>query len=238
MFHIAKIIEPNYFMLKCNYIVPDFTNEFWLVEILNGSRFFRQKCPFGERYVVPEKQDNGEPDAVTSTYSVDFKLLVDQRVMSAMSKNKPDIDYSHMGQGYITVKTHDPVEQKPTVNLLADFLQVTEGNIQQQSFQNDTIKNLLKNLEKNKNQFLYYPYEFHDMPKNLEQILGNELTKIFSVLLSHRSEMCPNYDTFVCIKVNTDFLIYEWDGIALIYRDKVSEYLCPNYMDAKRYSLY
>lgn len=235
---MAKIIEPNYFMLKCNYIVPNFTNESWLVEILNGSGFFRRKCSFMERYTVPEKQDNGEPDAVTSTYSVDFKLLVDQSVMRAMNKNKPDIDYSHMKQGYITVKTRNPIEQKPTVNLLADISQVTEKDIEQQSFQNDTIKNLLRNLEKKKNLFLYYPYEFQDMPENLEQTFGNALTKVFSVLLSHRSKVCPNYDTFVCIKINTDFLIYEWNRYALIYRDKVSEYLCANYMDAKKYSLY
>lgn len=235
---MLEIVDPNYFMLKCNYIVPGLTNEHWLIEILNGSSFFFRKHPIAERFFVPAKQDHGEPDAVTSTYSVDFKLLISQEYMAAMNKNKPDIDYSHMKQGYIIVKTHEAISKKPATNFLADIAQVTKENIEQNSFQSDSIRSLIKNLEKAKNLFLYYPYEFHDAIKHSGIDFERALTAIFTTVLSYRMKVQPKFDSFVCIKANTDFLIYEWDGYALIYRDKVSEFLCANYMDAKKYSLY
>ena len=52
-----------------------------------------------------KKQAHGEPDAATSTYQMDFKLLVDEDVMQARYKNMPEIDYSHSSEGFIFTKT-------------------------------------------------------------------------------------------------------------------------------------
>ena len=76
-----EIIEPKFFMLKCKYIIPDLSYETYLFDIINFSPFFRSKCSYMEQYIPIEKQSNGEDDAYTSSYQMDFKLLVDEDVM-------------------------------------------------------------------------------------------------------------------------------------------------------------
>ena len=45
-------------------------------------------------------------------------------------------------------------------------------------------------------------------------------------------------DTFLCLKINDYFEIYEWKKQKFIRVDKVSEYLSANYRDLKTYSVY
>ena len=56
--------------------------------------------------------------------------------------------------------------------------------------------------------------------------------------MNYRNNEENNYDTFICIKSNNDFLIYEWANNKFNFIDKVSEFLCSNYRDVKLYSLY
>lgn len=53
------------------------TYEDFLIDIIKVSKFFSTKRSFMERYELVKKQAHGEPDAPTSTYQMDFKLLVD-----------------------------------------------------------------------------------------------------------------------------------------------------------------
>lgn len=66
----------------------------------------------------------------------------------------------------------------------------------------------------------------------------SEVLKAFKTLLTYRDELELGKDTFLCIKVNDYFEIYEWIDKKLVYRDKVSEYIFANYLDLKRYSVY
>lgn len=235
---VFNVIEPKYFMLNCRYIVPKLTYESYLIEILNGSKFFRAKCSFLEEYRLVEEQSNGEDDAFTSTYQLDFKLLVDEAVMRERSKNKPDVDYSHMAEGFIFTKTKDIASEIPENNILLDIMNCRYEDIDNGIFKNNTIKSLVKNIGKKKNLFLYYPYEFNCKPMPRVELFENMLTVIFKILLDYRDEVCAEKDTFVCIKVNNLFLVFEWVDKKFLFRDRIDELLCANYLDAKLYSVY
>ena len=56
--------------------------------------------------------------------------------------------------------------------------------------------------------------------------------------MNYRENEQPDRDTYVCIKANKFFLIYEWVENRFVFRDKVHEMLCSNYMDANLYSVY
>lgn len=235
--HMIKILTPKYFSLNCKFIVPGMTYEDYLIEVLNSSQYFKNKIPFFEQYKLSKEESNGENDVISSQYCIDFKLLVDEETMNIMNKNKPEVDYSKMNQGFVFVKTKENPTPLPSSNILLDLADVKTENIQS-GMVSSTIKNLLKNLKKDKNLFFYYPYEFSskvDISPNLfESILNISL----STLMNYRENEQPNRDTYVCIKANKFFLIYEWVESCFVFRDEVHEMLCSNYMDANLYSVY
>lgn len=55
----------------------------------------------------------------------------------------------------------------------------------------------------------------------------------FKNLLTYRDELMFGKDTFLCLKINDYFEIYEWKKQKFIRVDKVSEYLSANYRDLK-----
>ena len=54
----------------------------------------------------------------------------------------------------------------------------------------------------------------------------------------YRDELKIDKDTFLCLKINDYFEIYEWRTPKFVMVDKVSEYLSGNYRDLKTYSVY
>ena len=57
-------------------------------------------------------------------------------------------------------------------------------------------------------------------------------------MLIYRDELKLGKDTFLCLKINDYFEIYEWRTPKFVMVDKVSEYLSGNYRDLKTYSVY
>lgn len=45
-----NVNEPKYLMLNCKYIVPKLTYESYLIDVINASSFFKEKCPLVEQY--------------------------------------------------------------------------------------------------------------------------------------------------------------------------------------------
>lgn len=232
------LTEPKYFALNCKYLTPSMTYEHYLIEILNGSLgFFTQKRTRFEQFKLVEKQDCGEPDAVSSLYSIDFKLLVDQEIMAALNKNRPNIDLSHKKDGLIIFNERQDKVPVPEGNILLDLMELKEGDIKSGQL-SETIRNLLENMTKDKNLFFYYPYEFSSPDDYQGRMFEGVLNRALRVIMDFRTEAQPHKDTFICIKANKWFLIYEWTDKGFLFRDKVNEAQCMNYMDAKSYSIY
>lgn len=68
---------------KCNY-------ERYMTELLHCSTLFMNKTG-GESFCWKEKQDHGECDATTSTYSIDFKLLATNSSLQAKRETSGSI---------------------------------------------------------------------------------------------------------------------------------------------------
>ena len=61
---------------SCNY-------EHYLVELLNSSKWFAQNHE--KKFVWVEKQSNGEPDAYSEGYGLDFKLMLAESRLQGIS---------------------------------------------------------------------------------------------------------------------------------------------------------
>jgi hypothetical protein len=232
-----NIITPNYFMLNCKFIVSHLSYEDYLIEVINGSMYFKTKCHHLEQYKLEREQSHSENDVVSSKYCMDFKLLVDQDDMNSTSKNKPEVDYSKMSQGFIFVKTKEVTPIQPSRNILSELIGLS-AEMFYSSELSSTVKNLLKNLRKDKNLFIYYPYEFMSENDVEPELFEKPLTSILKTVLNYRTEEQRYKDTYICIKANKYFYIYEWDGAQLVFRDSVHEILCRTYLDVKLYSVY
>ena len=231
---IVSLKGPKYFALNCKYLAPSMTYEHYLIEVLNGSLcFFMQKRTRFEQFQLVEKQDHSEPDAKSSLYSIDFKLLVDQEVMNAMSKNRPSIDHSHEKEGIIIVKEKRDKIPVPQNNPLFDLIDLKESDIEGGNY-SKTVGSLLVNLKKGKNLFFFYPYQFSTQEDVPAQAFEGILNKTLKTVMDYRVKEQPEIDTFICIKANQWFLIYEWTSDGFVFRDKAHEILCGNYMNTKK----
>ena len=233
-----KIEQPKYLMLNGKNAFPNVTYENFLIDILNSSQFFRSKCSFMERYILVDEQSNGENDAYTSDYQVDFKLLIGDNIMRARYKNAPDVDYSQTSKGFIFTKTREVQEEVPDETILLDISKCKIEDLCKGQYANNTIKSVVKNIKKPKNLFMYYPYEFIDVNEVEYKIFITEVLKTFDNLLQFRDELDLGKDTFLCLKINKDFVIYEWYERKLLLRDTVNELLIANYRGLKTYSVY
>ncbi len=233
-----KVIRPKYLMLNGKNAFPNVTYEDFLIDVINFSQYFSTKHSFMEHFVLTTEQSHGEDDAYTSTYQLDFKLLVGSDVMRARNRNMPEVDYSHSSEGFIFTKTKEYDEEEPDETILLDIAQLKIEDLRNEVYTNDSIKSVVKNIKKPKNIFMYYPYEFIFGNKFEYATIISEVLKAFETLLTYRDELELGKDNFLCIKVNDYFEIYEWIDKELVYRDRVIEYISANYLELKRYSVY
>lgn len=235
---MLETIDPKCFMINCKFIGKGLSYEDYLIEILNWSNFFKSKAGLYSEYRQPESEAHGESDAISDNYEIDFKILINQDVMNGMIKNKPTVDKRYIDQGIIMVNDNPNPTPIPKRNVMYDIMDITSYEIEQESFKNDTAKNFIKNLEKDKNLFLYYPYEFRGDEIYNVNAFAKLFTQFFRIPLEHRTKKRPDKETYLCIKINENFLIFEWFEDHFIYRDTVIEYLCSAYRDYKMFSFF
>lgn len=238
MYLLFEVIEPKYFMLNGKNAFPGVTYENFLIDVINCSHFFSEKRPIMEYYKLVEEQSNGEDDVYSSTYQLDFKLLVDTDVMRERNKNMPEVDYSQMSKGFIFTKTREKVSDIPPNNILNDIEECKMDDLRKEFYKNNTIASIVKNLKKPKNIFMYYPYEYVGVTKAMMGNFEERVTHIFENILTYRDGLCLQKDTFVCFKINQFFVILEWKNKHFVLKDSVDELLCANYRDVKQYSVY
>lgn len=191
-----NIIPPKYLMLNGKNAFPKVTYENFLIDIINFSQYFSAKHSFMEYFILTTEQAHGEDDAYTSDYQLDFKLLVGSNVMRMKNRNMPEIDYSHMSQGFIFSKIREVEEEIPDETILLDIAKVKIEDLKKEVYANSTIKSVVKNIKKPKNLFMYYPYEYV-LKNNAEYVLVVPgILNAFKNLLIYRDELKLDKDTF------------------------------------------
>ena len=68
--------------------------------------------------------------------------------MRVKNRNMPEVDYSHMSQGFIFSKTQEVEEEIPDENILLDIAKVKIEDLKKEVYANSTIKSVVKNIKK------------------------------------------------------------------------------------------
>lgn len=149
----------------------------------------------------------------------------------------PEVDYSHSSEGFIFTKMKDKVCDVPDDRILEDIENIDIEKVKQEEYQNKNEKRIIKTIKVDKNLLFYYPYEYYDCIVSSDGI-GRIFTKKLKKLFRYRDELGLNRDTYLCVKVDKYFLIYQWENDSLVLKDEVHELLCSNYNGLKAYSVY
>lgn len=215
---------------KCNY-------EKYLTELLNGSAFFMNKTD-GEKLCWNEKQDNGECDAVTSNFSIDYKLFATSSSLQA--KRETSVSIKKMSDGCIAFGIGRLPAGKlftyvRTVAALREYSLEKLKSIPKDSRERieKEISRILNNIRTEKNLLLFYPYimsfsephGFEDGCKSIEDAFNEDLNQI----RLYRESKVPNFETYICT-------IYE--NMLLIMEDTGSQWKLQDSVDIMSSSIY
>jgi hypothetical protein len=184
-----KVEETKFLMLNGKNAFPNINYEHFLIDVINASAFFSEKRPYDEYYKLVEEQSHGEDDVYSSTYQLDFKLLISSDVMRERNKNMPEVDYSQMSGGFIFSKTKDKVSDIPPDTILMDIKECKIEELRAEHYKNETIHSFIKNLKKPKNIFMYYPYEYVDVTVGMMKTFVSQINDIFENALRYRDEL-------------------------------------------------
>ena len=192
----------------------DSNYELFLLEFLNRSKYFQGKSKYN-LYQKPAKESNGECDAISIEYSIDFKLLASPSCCKALRLTSNSIKKTTMGVAYGNARTIGE-EQTMTVlhNLFRDkklndllLIRNEEENISSEDMHDYDILNTLKTMETQKNLLLFFPFRFYTD----EEIAFDKMLKIINKNLQYWFGTLAEYREFEA------YLLTEYDNHFLLY---------------------
>lgn len=196
---------------------PLYNYEDWLRELVNASEAFMRKTS-GEELKKPKDESQGEADAVSSHYSIDFKLVAGQLMLRALREMSPQktvmkgLTLTHASRGTGCMKG---------LRLHAVLRCRSESELRRiwnadpkRDFANDEeheIANYLKLLRKKKNLLLIYPavlYDGGDAP-DAGDAANNAVYSDYGTALKLRKEGLPGYENYLAYFRGGDLVILE-----------------------------
>lgn len=220
---------------RCDY-------EKYLTELINNSSCFKNLSE-GESFKHNEKQSDGESDAVSSKYEIDFKLTESSSRLEALRLHSSNIKciggvtcYSAptMSEDLLVTRLHcglralksfaeiDAIMDDKPRNVKKDKRRVENIDEQVRS----DIYDFFKTMKKKKNLLYYIPEEFFFEESSYSE--SEELEKIrkamsidFQLAFGYRKERIPDYNTFISCIYNKQLLFFLFEEGDLICVDKV-----------------
>lgn len=206
---------------ECNY-------ELYLRDFLNESKYFRNKAN-GEAYYASESEAHGEADAISSSYSIDFKLLISSSKMEAKSMLSESITKISDGTHAFGPSKKNG-EKKCT--LLCPAIRYREKkdfyDIKRRGPRDDIEKDIwkyLRILSVKKNILFFIPdiFSYQVEHTEIEAISGiqNALFRDLKESILYREENTPGFDTYVATIYDKKMLFFQICGAGIELVDSV-----------------
>lgn len=219
---------------NCNY-------EKYLIELLNNSKYF---LDLGKsEYYHPKNENNGECDAISDSYSLDFKLAASTSMMQAKSILTPQVftmgglifhSVPKVQNGEVrAVCLHTALRDKSKSELLTIRQKETNDFVEQD------IKAFLRVLETDKNILLFYPciFEFetnYDFDEGVMQIIEG-MSHDFSNSIGYRESVIKNKDTYFSCVYKNQMVFLKCNNKSWTYVDCVPLNKSQTYQDLLKY---
>ena len=150
--------------ITTNNSPTEYSYEDYLRELINNSAWFMKKTN-GEKFTKPSKESNAENDAQTSSYCIDFKLILGQSIQNVKSKVSSRIDQNTTGSRVAYRVARAPGEyyafwlHRVLRQLTTDDLKRIWNDKPDKPEEQDVLA-FLKSIKKDKNLLLFYPVVF------------------------------------------------------------------------------
>lgn len=224
----------------------DSNYELFLLEYLNQSHYFQDKSN-SQKYKKPISENNSEPDAISSSYTIDFKLLATTTYLRGLRLASPSVSVPFKG-----VTAYGPPRETGLEirvgqihNIFKDWsleeLVKFRKNHDHVKFLDDDadILNVLTTVETNKNILLFFPYKLtisQDIEKDDPiEIISEELENYFLELLRYR-ENITKFETYLLTEHNESFLLFSFNNGSIQYLESVKTKNLPTYIKLLNYS--
>ena len=199
---------------NCNY-------EIYLMEILNTSTYFRHLSS-EEEYYKPVSEENGQLDAISKAYSIDFKLLIAESIMEGNSILSSSITKFGDGvYGFGGFKAKKKKEMKCT-NLCQAIRYLTLEELEsieqkkKRTFIERDIASFLDVLRTKKNILCFMPYVFDYKGKYVEVKAIEEVMKALyrdlKESMRYRYKNAKDFDTYVITIFADKFIVLKMDA--------------------------
>lgn len=228
--HLYIHVLPGGFLRK-NIIrktegLPTYNYEMFLLEFINQSHLFLTKSN-GEYYHKPISESNGECDAISCTYEVDFKLILGQSRTQVLKKTSQRITV--LSNGGIAYGIPEEIGKHQCIDLhlalkgksVAELKKICK-DCNSNDLINRDINAYLKSIMHNKNLLLLFPFIFEykgDFDISINEII-EAIYDDFSTSLSFRNELYAK-DTYFSFFYDKHFHILQFVEGRLIHKEKI-----------------
>lgn len=221
---------------------PLYTYEEWARELINHSNAFKELTR-GAEFHAPASEANGECDAVSDAYQLDFKLIFGKSMMRAVSLTS---SRRISGRG-LTLELPGKSYEKEQRGLrlhailrgyslaMLDELLKTESN-KQLSEEDFEARGLLRSINHSKNLLLIFPCRFEGIDRlpELEETVNAALYYDFRNVLDVRRIHHPGKDTFLSYFCDDRMVVTRASGHDLSKFDDIMVAKSRTYMDIMR----
>lgn len=221
---------------------PLYTYEGWTRELINHSNAFK-KLTKGAEFHAPASEANGECDAVSDTYQLDFKLIFGKSMIRAVSLTSSrrvsgrGITLELLGKSYVKeqrgLRLHVILRDYSLAKL--EELLNTESD-KQLGEEDREVRGLLCSINHSKNLLLIYPCRFEGIDRlpELEETVNAALYYDFRNVLDVRRIHHPDKDTFLSYFCDDRMVVIRASGHGLVKFDDIMVAKSRTYMDIMR----
>ena len=220
---------------------PIYCYEDWLRELIDESKAFMTKTG-GEHFVAPAEESHGESDALTSRYSIDFKLIMSWSMLRALRESSDEITVVEDGltlfgpgryDGSIRgVRLHAALRGCDS-SKLRSIWGVNPKRDCKDEVDRD-IARFLKSLDYDKHLLLLYPSLLYT--ESGAQISCNDVSDAiysdFADSLNLRAEFHPSFDSYLAFVFDGNLVILEARRFGFTHFDSVPLSASETFMKA------
>ena len=217
--------------LKVSFIKKDFVENFetnyeeYLTEFINNSKFVIDNG--NKKFRVIKKQAHGECDVTNDKYSIDYKLLIDNKTIENMNYYSENISvYNDGAVGYSASKKNGEYRIHILLNILRtlskeDINQIENSKKSDLTEIQKIVKDYINKIKKDKNILYFIPYNlfFKDrkMDKEMLNCAIDKLNEGLKGFLEYRNAHAENKDTYFSFVSNENMVFLKYENKLKLY---------------------
>lgn len=217
--------------LKVSFVKKDFVENFetnyeeYLTEFINSSKFVIDNG--NRKFRVIKKQSHGECDVTNDQYSIDYKLLIDNKTIENMNYYSENISvYNDGAVGYSASKKNGEYRIYILLNILRTLSKEDINEIENSKRSDLTeiqkiVKDYINKIKKDKNILYFIPYNLFFKDKKMDKEMLNcaidKLNEGLKGFLEYRNAHVENKDTYFGFVSNENMVFLKYENKLKLY---------------------